>query len=146
MSGILDCEDRLRFNFAVSTGNELSVTMDQYLNFVLDLPETKAVGLFIETARNPNGFIAALQKAKEKKIPIVALKVGKTEKSAQLTVSHSGAIAGDDDTYDALFDLYGVQRVRDTEELVASLILFSEFGVLGDGPVSYTHLTLPTKA
>ena len=34
MSGILDCEDRLRFNFAVSTGNELSVTMDQYLNFV----------------------------------------------------------------------------------------------------------------
>ena len=89
MSGILDCEDRLRFNFAVSTGNELSVTMDQYLNFVLDLPETKAVGLFIETARNPNGFIAALQKAKEKKIPIVALKVGKTEKSAKLTVSHS---------------------------------------------------------
>ena len=132
MSGILDCEDRLRFNFAVSTGNELSVTMDQYLNFVLDLPETKAVGLFIETARNPNGFIAALQKAKEKKIPIVALKVGKTEKSAKLTVSHSGAIAGDDDTYDALFDLYGVQRVRDTEELVASLILFlnSEFWVM----------------
>ena len=36
MSGILDCEDRLRFNFAVSTGNELSVTMDQYLDFVLD--------------------------------------------------------------------------------------------------------------
>ena len=139
MSGILDCEDRLRFNFAVSTGNELSVTMDQYLNFVLDLPETKAVGLFIETARNPNGFIAALQKAKEKKIPIVALKVGKTEKSAQLTVSHSGAIAGDDDTYDALFDLYGVQRVRDTEELVASLILFSEFGVLGDGHLVALH-------
>ena len=139
MSGILDCEDRLRFNFAVSTGNELSVTMDQYLNFVLDLPETKAVGLFIETARNPNGFITCLEKAKEKKIPIVALKVGKTEKSVQLTVSHSGAIAGDDDTYDALFDLYGVQRVRDTEELVASLILFSEFGVLGDGHLVALH-------
>jgi len=139
MSGILDCEDRIRFNFAVSTGNELSVTMDQYLDFVLDLPETKAVGLFIETARNPEGFIAALQKARDKKIPIVALKVGKTEESARLTVSHSGAIAGDDDTYDALFDYYGVQRVRDTQELVTTLILFAEFGVVGDGHLVTLH-------
>lgn len=139
MSGILDCEDRLRFNFAVSTGNELSVTMDQYLDFVLDLPETKVVGIFIETARNPDGFIKALKKANQKKIPIVALKVGKTEKSAQLTVSHSGAIAGDDDAYDALFNRYGVQRVRDTEELVATLILFAEFGVVGEGNLVTLH-------
>ena len=139
MSGILDCEDRIRFNFAVSTGNELSVTMDQYLDFVLDLPETKVIGLFIETARNPEGFIAALKKARDKKIPIVALKVGKTEESAKLAVSHSGAIAGDDDTYDALFDRYGVQRVRDTQELVATLILFAEFGVVGDGHLVTLH-------
>ena len=41
-------------------------------------------------------------------------------------VSHGDA--GDDDTYDALFDLYGVQRTRDTEELVASLIPVRSFG------------------
>jgi len=116
MCGIIDCEERLRLNFAVSTGNELSVSMDQYLDFVLELPETKVVGLFVETARNPQGFLrAALEKAVQKRIPIVALKVGRTRKSAELTVSHSGALAGDDATYDALFERYGVHRVQDMD-------------------------------
>jgi len=115
MCGIIDCEERLRLNFAVSTGNELSVSMDQYLDFVLELPETKVVGLFVETARNPQGFRAALEKAVQKRIPIVALKVGRTRKSAELTVSHSGALAGDDATYDALFERYGVHRVQDMD-------------------------------
>jgi acyl-CoA synthetase (NDP forming) len=61
MSGLIDCEQRLRVNFAVSTGNELSVSMDEYLDFALELPETRAVGLFVETARNPAGLCAALQ-------------------------------------------------------------------------------------
>jgi acyl-CoA synthetase (NDP forming) len=113
MSGIIDCEERLRVNFAVSTGNELSVAMDEYLDFVLDLPETSVVGLFIETARNPDGFRAALSKAAQRRIPVVALKVGRTETSARLAVSHSGVMAGDDATYEALFDRYGVQRARD---------------------------------
>ena len=126
MCGIIDCEERLRVNVAVSTGNELSVSMDQYLDFVLELPETRVVGLFVETARNPQGFRAALRKAVQKRIPIVALKVGRTRKSAELTVSHSGALAGDDATYDALFERYGVHRVHDMDELATALILFAE--------------------
>jgi acyl-CoA synthetase (NDP forming) len=139
MSGLIDCEERLRFNFACSGGNELAVTMDQYLDFVLELPETRAVGLFIETARNPQGFCDALQKANDRKIPIVALKVGRTEKSAQLTVSHSGAMAGDDATYDALFDRYGVQRVRDMDELATALILFAEMHPVAKGGIVSLH-------
>jgi acyl-CoA synthetase (NDP forming) len=137
MCGIIDCEERLRINVAVSCGNELSVTMDEYLDFVLDLPETRAVGLFVETARNPEGFRAALAKAASRRIPVVALKVGRTEEAARLTVSHSGAIAGDDATYDALFDRYGVQRVRDMDELATTLIMFSEmFPIAGGGLVT----------
>jgi acyl-CoA synthetase (NDP forming) len=139
MCGIVDCEERIRFNFACSAGIELAVTMDQYLDFVLDLPETRAVGLFVETARNPAGFRAALQKAAERRIPIVALKVGRTERAAQLTVSHSGAIAGDDATYDALFDRYGVQRVRDMDELATALILFAELHPVGPGALVSLH-------
>jgi len=139
MSGILDCERRLRFNFAVSTGNELSVTMDQYLDFALDLPETRAVGLFVEAARNPQGFRAALAKAAGKDIPVVAIKVGRTERAAKLTVSHSGAMAGDDDTYDALFDFYGVQRVRDMDELATTLIMFAELHPVGAGGLVSLH-------
>jgi len=139
MSGLIDSEDRLRINVAVSTGNELSVSMDEYLDFVLDLPETRAVGLFVETARNPAGFRAALEKAVQRKIPVVAIKVGRTEKSAQLAVSHSGAIAGDDAAYDALFDRYGVQRVRDMDELATTLILFAELPLLGKGGLVALH-------
>lgn len=139
MSGIVDCEERIRFNFAVSTGNELGVTMDQYLDFALELPETKVVGLFVETARNPAGFRAALEKASEKQIPIVAIKVGRTQKSAELAISHSGAMAGDDATYDALFDRHGVHRVSDMDEMATALILFAEFSPLGEGGLVTMH-------
>jgi len=139
MSGLIDSDDRLQINFAVSTGNELSVAMDEYLDFVLDLPETNAVGLFIETARNPEGFRAALEKAVLRNIPVVALKVGRTEESAQMAVSHSGVMAGDDAAYDALFDRYGVQRVRDMDELATTLILFAELPPIGEGGLVSLH-------
>ncbi|HEX2138195.1 MAG TPA: CoA-binding protein, partial [Woeseiaceae bacterium] len=139
MSGIIDCDERLRINFAVSTGIELGVTMDEYLDFVLDLPETRVVGLFVETARNPQGFRAALAKAFERGIPVVALKVGRTQRAARLTVSHSGAMAGDDAAYEALFDRYAVQRVRDMDELATALILFAELGRLGPGGLVTLH-------
>jgi acyl-CoA synthetase (NDP forming) len=139
MCGIIDCEARLRGNFACSTGNELSVTMDQYIDFALELPETKVVGLFIETARNPAGFRAALEKANKKGIPVVAVKVGKTRKAAELAVSHSGAMAGDDATYDALFERYGVHRVRDLDEMATAMILFAELNPLGPGSLVALH-------
>ena len=139
MSGLIDSEERLRINLAVSTGNELDATMDEYLDFALDLPETRAVGLFIETARNPHGFRAALEKAVAKQIPVVAIKTGRTAESAHLTVSHSGAIAGDDAAYDALFDHYGVQRVRDMDELATTLILFGELPRVGAGGLVTLH-------
>lgn len=139
MSGIIDCEARLRINFAVSTGNEISVCMDEYLDFVLDLPETRVVGLFVETARNPAGFRAALEKARHRRIPIVALKTGRTETAAQLTLSHSGAMAGDDATYDALFERYGVQRVYDQDEWATTLIMFAELHPVGPGGLVTLH-------
>jgi acyl-CoA synthetase (NDP forming) len=139
MSGIIDCEERLEINFAVSIGTELSVSMDEYLDFALDLPETRVVGLFIETARRPVAFLAALDKAARKKIPIVALKTGRTETAARLAVSHSGAMAGDDATYDALFERYGVQRVRDQDEWTTALILFAQLHPVSEGGLVTLH-------
>lgn len=126
MSGIIDCEERIDFNLAVSTGQELCVTMDQYMDWALDRPETRVIGLFMETARNPAGMIAAFAKASRRGVPVVVLKVGRTELAARLAVSHSGAIAGRDDAYQALFDRYGVQRVRDMDELATTLMMFAQ--------------------
>jgi acyl-CoA synthetase (NDP forming) len=139
MAGILDCEERIDFNLAVSTGQELSVTMDQYMDFALEQPETRVIGLFMETARNPEGMKAALRKARDREVPVVVLKVGRTELSARLAVSHSGAIAGRDDAYQALFDRYGVQRVQDMHELAAALMLFAQPHPVATGGLVSIH-------
>lgn len=139
MSGIVDVERRIDFNFAVSTGYELSVSLEDYLDYALDLPETRVVGLFMETSRYPEKFVAALQKAAQKKIPIVALKVGRTEFSAKMALSHSGALAGSDEAYDALFERYGVQRVEDMDQLATVLIMFSQSQQVGAGGLVCLH-------
>ncbi|MDZ4729021.1 MAG: acetate--CoA ligase family protein [Xanthomonadales bacterium] len=126
MSGIMDCEERIDFNLAVSTGQELSVRMDDYMDYAIERMNTRAIGLFMETARNPEGLKAVLEKAAVRGIPVVALKVGRTELAARLTVSHSGALAGIDAAYQALFDRYGVQRVEDMDELATALIMFAQ--------------------
>ena len=126
MCGIVDSEERIDFNLVVSTGQELIVAMDEYLDFALEQRGTRVVGLFMETARNPQGLIRGFEKARQRRIPIVALKVGRTELAARLTESHSGAIAGEDGAYEALFDRYGVQRVHDMDELATALIMFAQ--------------------
>tara|TARA_B100000780_G_scaffold266785_1_gene223265 strand:- start:1492 stop:3588 length:2097 start_codon:yes stop_codon:yes gene_type:complete len=126
MSGIVDCEERINFNLAVSSGYELSVSMEDYLDFALDLPETRVIGLFLETSRYPEKFVAALAKANSRNIPIVVVKVGRTALARDLALSHSGALAGRDDCYDALFERYGVQRVDDMDQLATALIMFAQ--------------------
>jgi len=139
MAGITDCEERIDFNLAVSTGQELCVRMDQYMDWALEQESTRVIGLFMETARNPYAMIEAFKKAHEKNIPVVVLKVGRTELSARLAVSHSGAIAGRDDAYQALFDRYGVQRVQDMDELATTLIMFAQPHTLAEGSLVCIH-------
>ena len=119
-------DPRFRFNLAVSAGQELVTTAAEYLDYALELDSTRVVGLFLETVRAPAHFAAALAKAAERDIPVVILKAGRTEASAALALSHSGAIAGNDAAYQALFDRYGVTRVDTLDELAATLLLFAE--------------------
>ena len=139
MSGIVDCEQRLQFNLAVSSGYELTVSMEDYLDYALDLKETKVVGLFLETSRYPHKLIQAFKKANQRRIPIVVLKVGRTDLAAELAVSHSGALAGSDQCYNAVFDRYGVQRVDDMDQLATTLIMFAQTDQITQGDVISLH-------
>ena len=139
MSGIVDCEQRLQFNFAVSSGYELTVSMEDYLDYALDLDETLVVGLFLETSRYPQKLIQAFKKASQRNIPIVVLKVGRTDLAAELAVSHSGALAGSDQCYNAVFDRYGVQRVDDMDQLATALIMFAQTRQITQGGLVSLH-------
>ena len=122
---LVEAEHRLSYNLAVSSGQELVTTAADYLDYALDRPSTRLVAMFLETVRDPEGFIAGLEKARARDVPVVVLKVGRTAESAALAVSHSGAIAGDDAAYQAVFDRYGVARVDDVQEMAATMMLMS---------------------
>ena len=132
-------DPRLKFNMVVSPGQELVTTAADFLDYAVSLDSTRVVGLLLETVRDPEGFKRALTKANERKIPVVALKVGQTALSTKLAQSHSGALAGNDAAYSALFDHYGVQRVQDIDEFSATLALLAEYPVLGPGQLASAH-------
>jgi acyl-CoA synthetase (NDP forming) len=138
-SALCHTDRRFGFSLAVSAGQELATNVADYLDFALDIPTTKVVGLFLETVRDPAAFKAALAKAQRMEIPVVALKVGRTAESAALAVSHSGAVAGNHAAYQALFDRYGVIEVANMDELVNALHLFSSERKLASGGLATMH-------
>ncbi|HYC12774.1 MAG TPA: acetate--CoA ligase family protein [Stellaceae bacterium] len=126
-------DPRLRFALAVSPGGEATATVADYIAYAVSRPQVKAIGLFLETARDPQGFAAALALTAERGVPVVALKVGRTQAAAAAALTHSGAFAGNDLAYTALFDRYGVIRVETPDELAATLLLLSSGRRVGMG-------------
>ena len=113
-------DPRLRFAIAVSPGGEATATVADYMIYAVERPEVKVVGIFIETARDPAGFVLALKRAAERGVPVVALKVGRTAAAGAAALTHTGALAGSDVAYDALFDRFGVIRVETLDEFAAT--------------------------
>jgi acyl-CoA synthetase (NDP forming) len=122
-SALLHSHRGVRYNLVVSAGTEFSVSMDGYLDYALGLPTTRAIGLFMETSRNPAGLRRALHRAAEQDVPVVCLKVGRDARSRQFVATHTGALAGEDTAYDAVFAAYGVLRVADLDEMMDTLEL-----------------------
>ncbi len=116
-SALLHAERGIRFNLAVSTGQELTTNMADYMLYALERGSTRVISLFLETIRDPDRFRLALEAASERDVPVVALKVGQTSTSRRLVAAHSGALAGDDAAYEALFDAYDVSRVGTLNEM-----------------------------
>ena len=130
---------RLGFVVCVSTGMELVTGVADYMDWAMDQRETRVIGLFLETIRDPDQFIAALERARSLEIPVVALKVGCTEKSAKMALTHTGAIAGNDAAFQALFCKFGVLRVHDMDEMAATLALLDTDRKFGSGKLATIH-------
>ena len=116
--------------------NELATTVADYMDWCLDQPETRVIGLFLEAIRDPKGFIAALDKAMQRDIPVVVLKVGKSPLGAQMAQTHTGAVAGNHAAYEALFKKYGVIEVEEFGELMSTLMIFQSDRRPGPGKLA----------
>ena len=137
-SAMLHNDRGLRFNLVVSAGQELVTTASDYVDYALGL-ETKAIGMFIETVRDPERFRSVLGAAADRDVPVVVLKVGREALTRELVTAHSGALAGEDGAYEALFDAYGVLRVESLDELADTLALMSSGRRAGPGGLASVH-------
>lgn len=102
----------------ISTSNEVDLELADFIDHLADDPATKVIALYIETVRNPEKFRAACLKAARAGKPVVAFKIGRSEAGAKAAVSHTGAMAGADRMYDALFKQVGVIRARSFSDLL----------------------------
>ncbi|MDE3192601.1 MAG: acetate--CoA ligase family protein [Chloroflexota bacterium] len=108
----------IAFSHLASTGNEAGVTGADVLDFYVDDPATEVVLAILETVRDPRLFVEVADRARTAGKPIVVLKIGSSEKAARAALTHTGALAGSDAVYSALFRQKGILRVRDLDELV----------------------------
>ena len=102
----------------ISTSNEVDLDLADFVDHLADDPDTKVIALYIESVRNPGKFRAAALKAARAGKPVVAFKIGRSEAGAKAAVSHTGALAGADSMYDALFKQVGVIRAQTFGDLI----------------------------
>ncbi len=123
----------LDFSYAVSSGNELDLDLADYINFLVDDEHTKCIVCLVEGVRRPLAFMAAAEKALKAARPIILLKVGRSERGKAATASHTGAIAADDQVFDAVCRKYGIVRCPSLDDLLETSLAFSQ-GRLPKGP------------
>ncbi len=126
-------ERGLRFSYGFSSGNELDLDLADYVNWLVDDPSTQQIVLFIEGIRRPKAFMIAAGRALQAGKPIIAIKTGATEGSAQAAASHTGAIAGDYAAYLAMCERYGIINCDQLDDLVEVTLAF-QCGRVPQGP------------
>jgi acyl-CoA synthetase (NDP forming) len=123
----------VKFSYAVSSGNELNLDLADYLNFMVDDPETRVIVLFLEAIRRPQAFMIAAERALRAGKPIIAFKVGRSETARTAALSHTGAIAGDYAAYEAVCERYGIVNCASLEAVLETTLAF-QAGRLPRGP------------
>lgn len=102
----------------ISTSNEVDLDLADFVDHLADDEATSVIALYMEGLRHPAKFRAAALKAARKGKPVVVFKVGRSEAGATAAVSHTGALAGADRMYDALFREVGVIRAQSFADLL----------------------------
>ncbi|MBV9376361.1 MAG: CoA-binding protein [Alphaproteobacteria bacterium] len=107
---------RFGFSHVVSSGNEAVLAAADYLEYLADDPHTKVIGGFIETVRDPDRFVAALDRAAAQRKPVVVLKVGGAERTRHAITTHTGGVAGDPGFVSELLRAHQAIEVADLVE------------------------------
>ena len=114
----------VRFSKVVSYGNAADIDETDLLDYLAHDPDTRIILAYIEGVKNGRKFGQVLKEAARAK-PVIVIKGGVTESGARSAASHTGALAGSNETWDALLHQVGAIRVSSLEELIDMAVTFS---------------------
>ncbi|MGE3156431.1 MAG: acetate--CoA ligase family protein [Xanthobacteraceae bacterium] len=112
---------RFGFSLSVSAGNEAVTRTVDYMEYMIDDPATKVIATFTETVREPERYVAALDRAAYAGKPVVVLKVGRTERTRRAITSHTGGLAGESRVFSELLRAHRAIEVNDLDEMTEVL-------------------------
>src|SRR5947209_14074758 len=107
----------------VSIGNEVDLSIGEICSATLDDPDIEGYLLFLESIRNSAALRAFALGAAQRGKPVVAYKLGRSSAARELAVTHTGALAGEDDVASAFLADCGIARVESLEGLIEAMPL-----------------------
>ncbi|MEW2610750.1 acetate--CoA ligase family protein [Streptomyces sp. NPDC047880] len=107
----------IRLSHWAPTGNEADLDSADFLSYFAEQPEVGAIACYLEGLKDGRAFLLAADRAARRGVPVVAVKVGRTETGARTAASHTGKLTGADAVVDAALRQYGVIRVDGLDEL-----------------------------
>jgi acyl-CoA synthetase (NDP forming) len=109
------------FNLLISAGNEAVTDIADYLDYLVNDPETRIIALGIEKIRRPKEFFAAAKRARDAGKPIIAIKIGRSARGMRMAQSHTGTLTGDAWAYEVAFKQANIEIAHDVDEIVDRL-------------------------
>ncbi|MEU6775486.1 acetate--CoA ligase family protein [Streptomyces sp. NPDC046759] len=129
----------IRLSHWAPTGNEADLETADFLSWFAERPEVGAIACYLEGLKDGRAFLLAADRAARRKVPVVAVKVGRTETGARTAASHTGKLTGADDVVDAAMRQFGVVRVDGLDELQDTAALLARARApLADGVAVYS--------
>ena len=122
--------------YMFTLGNQTNTNIADIIHAMLDDNRVSAIGLHIEGISDIKSFDIAARRALKKKIPIVAIKSGRTDASAKIALSHTSSMTGSDQLFSAFFEQLGIARVNTVPEFLETLKLLSIVGVIDHNGVA----------
>ncbi|GAA2329766.1 MULTISPECIES: acetate--CoA ligase family protein [Streptomyces] len=107
----------IRLSHWAPTGNEADLETADFISYFASRPEVGAIAMYVEGLKDGRSFLLAADRAARAKVPVVAVKVGRTETGARTAASHTGKLTGSDTVVDAAMRQFGVIRVDGLDEL-----------------------------